>query len=316
MSNTGVESRKSKIGGQALIEGIMMKGIYKSAMACRLPDGEIDIEVWDEKNGKNAPWYRKFPIIRGSVNMVTQLIQGYKCLMKSADKQMDDGGEEEMTPFEIWLTEKLGDKMMPILSLFSIAFSLIVAVVLFKFLPTSIASLFKNYVIDNRVLYTIVEGVTKIGIFIAYLAVTSLMKDIRITYMYHGAEHKSIACYEAGDELTIENIKKYSRFHPRCGTSFLFIALFISIFVFSFIPPMEIIYRIGLQIVLLPLVVGISYELIKIAGRYVNPFTKAISAPGLALQRLTTREPTDKQIEVAIAALSPCIPEDLEDDVW
>lgn len=310
------QEHKSRIGGQALIEGVMMKGIYTSAMACRLPDGTIDVETWDEKNGSNAPWYRKTPFIRGTFNFVSSLIDGYKCLMKSADKQMDAEDEEEpQSKLDIWISEHLGEKLMPIVSVISVVFSLILCIFLFKFMPMWISGLLKN-VITNTVILTIIEGIIKIGIFIGYLSVTALMKDIKRTYEYHGAEHKTIACYEAGEELTVENVKKYTRFHPRCGTSFIFISLFISIFVFCFITWSNIFARMALQIVLLPVIIGISYELIRLAGRYDNLFTKIISAPGLRLQRLTTREPDGKQIEVAIAAISPCIPENKEDDQW
>jgi uncharacterized protein YqhQ len=314
------KTHKSKIGGQALIEGIMMKGVYKSAMACRLPNGEIDLEVWDEKDPKKNPWYKKTPFIRGSFNFVSSMITGYKCLMKSADKQLDDDSEEEeMSKFEKWLTDKLGDKLMNIVSIIALVFGLVLSLFLFKFIPTLITKPLAN----SSVLRTIVEGLVKITIFIGYLGVTSLLKDIKRTYQYHGAEHKTIACLEAGDELTVENIKKHSRFHPRCGTSFLLISLFTSIFVFSFIPRFEevsqalkIVYRLLVQTALLPLIIGISYEFIRLAGRNNNALTRFISSPGLQLQRLTTKEPDDKQIEIAIAAVKPCIPDNLEDDQW
>lgn len=314
------KTHKSKIGGQALIEGIMMKGVYKSAMACRLPNGEIDLEVWDEKDPKKNPWYKKTPFIRGSFNFVSSMITGYKCLMKSADKQLDDDSEEEeMSKFEKWLTDKLGDKLMNIVSIIALVFGLVLSLFLFKFIPTLITKPLTN----SSVLRTIVEGLVKITIFIGYLGVTSLLKDIKRTYQYHGAEHKTIACLEAGDELTVENIKKHSRFHPRCGTSFLLISLFTSIFVFSFIPRFEevsqalkIVYRLLVQTALLPLIIGISYEFIRLAGRNNNALTRFISSPGLQLQRLTTKEPDDKQIEIAIAAVKPCIPDNLEDDQW
>lgn len=316
MGNKKTEQHKSKIGGQALIEGVMMKGIYTSAMACRLPDGTIDVETWEEKNGKNAPWYRKTPFIRGTFNFVSSLIDGYKCLMKSADKQMtEEENEENLSKLDKWLNEHLGENVMAVISIISIVFSLVLCLGLFKFLPMWISGFLKT-VITSKILLTIIEGLIKIAIFIGYLAITSLMKDIRRTYEYHGAEHKTIACYEAGDELTPENVKKYTRFHPRCGTSFIFISLFISIFVFCFISWDVMWKRMLLQLVLLPVIVGISYELIRIAGRHDNAFTRILSAPGLCLQRLTTREPDEKQMEVAIAAIKPCIPENKEEDKW
>lgn len=314
------EVHKSKIGGQALIEGIMMKGIYKSAMACRLPDGTIDIETWDEKNGKNAPWYRKTPFIRGSFNFISSLISGYKCLMKSAEKQMtEDDEQEEMTKFEQWLTDKLGENLMGVVSAVAMVIGVVFSLFLFKFIPTLITKPVENH----TVIRTAIEGLLKIAIFIGYIAVTAKSKDIRRTYEYHGAEHKTIACYEAHEELTVENVKKHTRFHPRCGTSFIVITLFTSIFVFCFIPSFaaygktaRIFMRLGIQLVLLPFIIGISYELIRLAGSKNNTFTRIISAPGLKIQHLTTREPDDSQIEVAIAALKPCIPENLEDDNW
>ena len=227
------EAHKSKIGGQALIEGIMMKGVFKSAMACRLPDGTIDIETWDENNGKNAPWYKKVPFIRGSFNFVSSLISGYKCLMKSAEKQLtDDDEEEEMSKFEQWLTDKLGDNIMGIISALAMVIGIVLSLFLFKFIPAFLTKPIEN----QTILRTAIEGILKIAIFVVYLALTGKSKDVKRTYEYHGAEHKTIACFEAHEELTVENIKKHSRFHPRCGTSFIFITLFTSIFVFCFIP--------------------------------------------------------------------------------
>lgn len=310
---------KSKIGGQALIEGVMMKGAFKAAMACRLPNGEIDVEIWDEKNGSNAPWYRKVPFIRGIFNLIFSLKDGYRCLMKSADKQVEEDDEEDMSKFEKWLNDKLGDKIMGIVSAIAMVLGIVISLFLFKFIPTFISKPLD----DMTILRTIVEGLLKIAIFIGYLALTSLLKDIKRTYEYHGAEHKTIACHEAGEELTVENVKKHVRFHPRCGTSFMFIILFISIFTSCFIPKFaelsaaaKIAARLGIQFALIPLIVGISYELIRLAGRYDNFFTRAISFPGIQLQHLTTREPDASQIEVAIAAMKPCIPENPEEDQW
>lgn len=316
----GKEVYKSKIGGQALIEGVMMKGVYKGAMACRLPDGTIDIETWDENNGKSAPWYKKTPFIRGSFNFVSSLVAGYKCLMKSAEKQMtEEDSEEEMTKFEKWLTDKLGENLMSVLSGIAMVLGVLISLFLFKFIPTFCTKPLENI----TVLRTAAEGILKIAIFIGYLAVTGMSKDIKRTYEYHGAEHKTIACLEAHEELTVANVKKQVRFHPRCGTSFIFISLFTSIFVFCFIPlffefgkAARIFMRLGIQLALLPFIIGIAYELIRLAGKKCNTFTKIISAPGLQIQRLTTREPDDSQIEVAIAAIKPCIPENQEEDVW
>ena len=273
-------SYKSKIGGQALIEGVMMNGVHKGAMACRLPNGTIDLEVWDKK--PVTAWYRKTPLIRGIFNFVISMKEGYRCLMKSAEKQMDD----EETPED----EKLSDKAMNIIMTVAMILGIVLAVGLFVLI--------------------------KIVIFIAYLGCTALMKDLRRTYEYHGAEHKTIACLEAGLELTVDNVKKQKRFHPRCGTSFLFITLIISILVMCLVPFTIVWQRVIASIILIPVMVGISYELIRIAGRYDNILTRIISAPGLYIQRLTTKEPDEKQIEVAIEAIKPCIPENPEEDRW
>lgn len=324
------EKFKTKIGGQALIEGIMMRGVHKAAMACRLPDGSIDVDTWDVKSiGKDAPWYRRVPFVRGCVNFVSSLYEGYKCLMKSAEKQGDDVVAE--TKFEKWIMKTLGDKAVPVMSGIAIFLALVLVVVLFMFLPMFITGFADAALGGNlplwvkgvdvspampSILKTTIEGVLKIGIFIVYLAVTAKNPDIKRTYMYHGAEHKTISCYEAGDELTVENVKKYKRFHPRCGTSFLFIVLIISILVFSVVTWDTMIKRILLKVLLLPVVCGIAYEIIRLAGKYDNPLTRAISAPGMALQRLTTKEPEAEQIECAIAAIKPCLPENSGEDEW
>ncbi len=299
------ENHKSRIGGQALIEGIMMSGVKKGAMACRLPNGEIDVEIWDKK--PVTAWYRKTPLVRGIFNFISSMKDGYKCLMKSAEKQMDDEEAEE--------DEKLSDKAMGAIMSVAMVLGLVVAVGLFVFLPKWIVNFFDVLTV-NRFVRSFSEGIIKIVVFIAYLASTAMMKDIKRTYEYHGAEHKTIACFEAGLELNVANVKKQTRFHPRCGTSFIFITLIISILVMCLIPFTVVWQRVVSSIILLPLMLGISYELIRIAGRYDNLFTKIISAPGLYIQRLTTKEPDDSEIECAIAAIKPCIPENLEEDKW
>lgn len=308
---------KSKIGGQALIEGVMMRGVDTSAMAVRLPDGTIDVETWPANNGKKAPLYKKIPFVRGVFNFVSSLAEGYKCLMKSADKAMADDEEPE-TKFEKWLDEKLGDKITGVITVAAMVIGVAIALVLFMWLPSVVSGGIAKLVPMNNLAKTIVEGVTKILIFVLYIGLTGLMKDMRRTYEYHGAEHKTIACYEAGLELNIENVRKQTRFHPRCGTSFIFIILFISIIVFTVLrlPWDNTLLRVLCKFALMPFVIGIAYELIRLAGRYDNLFTKIISFPGIKLQNLTTREPDDSQIEVAIASLKPCIPEDKEDDKW
>ena len=317
--NTSGEKFKSKIGGQAVIEGVMMRGIDKAAMACRLPSGEIDLEEWAVKGGKNAPFYRKIPFVRGVFVFISSMIEGYKCLSRSADKQMsaEQDDDEEPSKFEKWVDEKLGDKLMPIITTVSIILGLALAIALFMLLPSGISKLIDKFVVSlSPIAKNIIEGIIKIAIFIGYTSLTALMKDIRRTYEYHGAEHKTITCYEHGDELTVENVKKHCRFHPRCGTSFIFLVLFISIFVSTVFRVSwgNIFVRVLVKIALLPIVMGISYELIRLAGKYDNIVTRVISAPGLWIQRITTREPDGEEIECAIKALTACIPDDPEED--
>ncbi len=349
--------KKTKIGGQALIEGIMMKGVSKSAMAVRLKDGGIDVEDWDNPKPK---WYNKAPFIRGSINFVTSMTEGYKLMMKSAEKSgmLDEEAEEEPTKFEKWLDEKFGDKLTGVVMAIAMVIGVALAVFLFAFVPTALfdwietlmpmvrtnadpatASAFipaaladKQFsfvsAVDISVWQSTFEGVMRMIIFVAYMAVVSKMKDIRRTYEYHGAEHKTIACYEAGEELIVENVKKHTRFHPRCGTSFIILSLLVSILVYTIVPinPAEwfgientllaSLARVAIKLLLLPVVVGIAYELIRIAGRHTNIFTKIMSAPGLWMQRLTTCEPDASQIEIAIAAMKPVLPKEGEDDRW
>ncbi len=305
-NSSGGEKFKSKIGGQALIEGIMMLGPDTGAMACRLPDGSVDVETWKENGGKNAPWYKKVPLVRGCTSFVTSLVKGYKYMMRSAEKQLTE--EEKAAEEE---ASAIFNAMMYI----GMIVGIFLAVGLFVFLPKWIAGLIPG-ISDKRIIRSVVEGVMKIAIFVGYMALISLMKDIKRQFMYHGAEHKTIACHEAELPLTVENVRLQSRFHKRCGTSFIFIVLIISIFVMCFVPFTVTWKRIAASLVLLPLVVGVSYECIRFAGRNDNLLTKILSAPGLAMQRITTREPDDSMIECAIAALTPCIPEDKADDNW
>ena len=333
-------TKKTSIGGQALIEGIMMKGVSKGAMAVRLPDGSIDVEDWDIKPKK---WYNKCPVIRGSINFVQQLREGYSCLMKSADKSgmMDDDSEEEQSKFEKWLDDKFGDKLTGAIMAIAMVIGIALAVFLFLLLPsyifTGIESLLPtepmnalsgllpglpegSYVmvksVDISGWRTVFEGVMKIVIFVAYMWVTSLTKDMHRMYRYHGAEHKTIACYEAGDELTVENVRKYTRFHPRCGTSFLILVVIVSVFLYSVLPWSSTGLRVVFKLLLLPVVMGISYELLKWCGRSDNIATRIIRQPGIWVQHLTVFEPDDSMIEVAIAAVTPVLPEKPEDGKW
>ena len=300
------EKFRSKIGGQALIEGIMMLGPNTGAMACRLPDGTVDLETWEEHNGKNAPWYRKVPLVRGCTNFAVSLKKGYKYMMRSAEKQLTDEEKKE---------EEETSALFTVMMYIGMVIGIVMAVGLFAVLPKLICGHIP-VVKDERILRSLVEGVIKIAIFVAYMALVSLMKDIRRQYMYHGAEHKTIACHEAELPLTVENVRRQTRFHKRCGTSFIFIVLIVGILVMCLIPVMATWKRILAGLALLPLIVGISYEFIRLAGNHDNLFTKILSAPGLAMQRITTREPDDSMIEIAIAALTPCIPQDKTEDKW
>ena len=311
MSKNKDKSFKTSIGGQALIEGVMMRGPQKIAMTVRKPDGDLQVDVWDAP--KKTVWNR-IPIVRGVVNMVVSLMDGYKCLMKSAEISTQGLEEEEPSRFEKWLDEKLGDKMTKVVSVISAVLGFGVAILLFTFLPAFLGGLLKGVL--PRWGLSLFEGLLKIALFIGYLALVSLMPDMKRMFQYHGAEHKTIFCYEAGLELTVENVRKQRRFHPRCGTSFLIIALVLSILVFSVVTWSSPLIRTLLKLALTPLVVGIAYELIKLAGRYDNLFTRIISFPGLQLQHLTTREPDDSMIEAAIASMKPVVPETKGEDQW
>ena len=309
---------KTSIGGQALIEGIMMRGPSKTSVAVRTPDGEIDVKT--EKNAVKFKTVRKIPFVRGVFNMIYSFIDGYKYLTYSAEKAGFDLGEEEPSKFERWLQKVCGEHLMKIIMIIGSVLGVALSLFLFMYIPSLItsffASLFKEGYTDF--LKTLTEGVIKMIIFLIYMAAVSFMNDIKRVFMYHGAEHKSIHCYEKGLDLTVENIKTCSRFHKRCGTSFIFLVLLISIVLFSVLQITwgNILFRVAVKILCLPLVAGIAYEIIKIAGRYDNILTDIISAPGLWLQRLTTKEPDDSMIEVAIEALREVLPEKGEDDKW
>jgi uncharacterized protein YqhQ len=304
--------KKTSIGGQALIEGIMMRGPFLTSMATRMPDGSIEVETWDTHKSGKTPWTRRAPFIRGIFNMVDSMVVGYSCLMKSAEKA---GVEEEPTKFDKWLEEKLGDNLMKVLGGVAVVLGVALAAVLFIFIPTGLSSLLKP-LLGAGIGLSLIEGLIKVIILVGYMWLCSRMKEIHRVFEYHGAEHKSIACYEAGLPLTVENIRPQRRFHPRCGTSFLFLVVFISIIVGSFISWDNPAIRMLLKLALIPVVVGISYELIKLAGRSDGILTRIISAPGMWLQRITTCEPDDSQIECAIAALEAVIPEDENADRW
>ena len=304
---------RTSIGGQALIEGVLMRGPDKQAIAVRDQKGEIIVKVEDRKFTKANYPILGLPFIRGIVIFVGSLIQGVKALMYSADFFPEEEGEP--SKFEKWLNEKLGDaKMEKLVIAASVVLSMCLTVGLFFLLPTFLAGLVDPY-LNSVVVHNLIEGIVKIVIFFLYLILCSKQKDIYRVFQYHGAEHKTIFCYEHGKELTVENVRGESRFHPRCGTSFMILMLLVGVIISMIIPSMNAVIRTVIKIALLPLVVGIGYELIKLAGRRDNAFTRAISAPGVWLQHLTTLEPEDGMIECAIAAFQAVVPPD-ESDNW
>ncbi len=318
MSNNKCNIHRTSIGGQAVIEGVMMKGPDTIATSVRKPDGEIETDIKPcGKVRKNK--ILKLPIIRGCINFFDSMILGVKSLMWSAtffDLEDDSASAENQSKFEAWLEKKLGsEKALNAVIYFSVVLSLLMSVGLFILLPTVIVGFLKD-IIQNHILLTLSEGVVRILILLAYLALVSRMNDIKRVFMYHGAEHKTIHCYEQGLELTVENVRSQSRLHPRCGTSFLLIVMVVSIIVFSFISWSNPLIRLGLRLLLLPVVAGISYEIIKFAGRHDNLFTAILSAPGKWMQYITTNEPDDSQIEVAIASMKAVIPNDRNEDKW
>ena len=310
---SGKEFRTS-IGGQALIEGVMMRGPKKLAIVVRTPDGLV------EKTEELKPLKEKFPIlgwvfVRGVVNFVSSMKIGMKSIMYSAD-HMPEEEQEEPTKFDQWIEKKLGsEKAEKVIITIAVVLGIALSVGMFMLLPTFLAGFAVQY-IENVILRNLLEGALRIIIFLTDLWATTKMKAIRRVWAYHGAEHKAIYCYEKGLPLTVENIRQQSSLHARCGTSFLFIVMIVSILVFSVATWNNLLIRFALRIALLPVVVAISYELIKFAGRYDNILTKIISAPGKALQRFTTREPDDEMIEVAKTALELVIPEDEKEAAW
>ncbi len=305
------ECFKTSVGGQALMEGIMMRGPEKICVAVRKPDGGIDLTYEDVKHHK----WEDIPLVRGAVSMIQNLVLGYRYLMHSADVSMGEEEVEEPSKLDKWLTEHTGPRFQSFLMALAAVTGGMLAIVLFMVLPTAIVG-GVDKLIPLGYGKVILEGILKIAMFVLYLFLCTRMKEIRRVFEYHGAEHKTIACYEAGQELTVENIRQHSRFHPRCGTSFMILVLIVSILLFSILPWISTSLRVVLKLLLLPAVMGVSYELIKLAGRYDNLATRIISAPGLWLQRLTTFEPDDSMIEVAIEAVKPVLPHRPEDGLW
>lgn len=310
---------KTSIGGQAVMEGVMMRGPKKIAIAVRKPDGEIEVAQKPVPKALSRFKWMKWPVIRGCINFFDSMILGVRSLMFSAEFVDIESEPGEQGKIDKWLEDKFGEKLKDYIIYLSVVVSLVLSIGLFFILPSLITDLLKLG--EGSTSKMLIDGGIRITIFLIYLIAVSQMKDIKRVFMYHGAEHKSIHCYEAGEELTVENVKKHTRLHPRCGTSFLLIVMIVSIIVFlivfSFLPDgIGALKRVLLKILLLPLVAGVSYEIIKYAGRKDTCCTRAISKPGMWLQYLTTREPDDSMIEVAIASLTAVIPENKDEDKW
>lgn len=295
--------RKTKIGGQALMEGLAMKGPDKTCIAIRQPDGEIYTEI--KATAKNPT--QKVPFVRGAYAMVMNMAEGVTSIMKSAEIAFPDEAESE-SKFDQWINKKFGEKTGGAITLVAGVLGALLAIVLLMVIPTLITGFIDRFV-DLGPFKAAVEGLLKIGIFILYLFLVTRMQEIRRVFQYHGAEHKTINCYENYGVMTVEGVRKFSRFHPRCGTSFIFIVLIISILVFSFVPWGNTWLRTLLKLLALPVVMGISYEILMFAGSHDNWFCRALSAPGKWIQRLTTFEPDDDQIEVAIVAFTAVAPD-------
>ena len=328
--NKTAEKFKTMIGGQALIEGIMMLGPEKSAVVVRTKDG-MQTKVSPVKKTEGFS-LKKLPFIRGVFNFCKSMKTGVKALMYSADLFAEDDGEtsEKQSKFDRWLEKKLsGEKAQNVMVTVSVVLGIAFSVALFFILPSLIGSVINRWITKNELVRNLLEGLIRILIFLTYMFLVSRMKDMKRVFSYHGAEHKTIRCYEAKLPLTVENARAQTRLHPRCGTSFLFVVMIVSILVFSVATPLlrpitpvfdsgvlNALVRVVLKLLLLPIVVGISYEFNRLVGRYDNWLTHALSAPGMWLQYLTTNEPDDSMLEVGIEALTLVLPEKEGEDRW
>ena len=329
-----MSNKKTSIGGQALIEGIMMRGPKKDAMAVRMKDGSVEVFPMEIKSIKNKCFFFKWPVIRGVVGFIDSMLIGYKAMMDSADKsgyldeleETDENKTEENLVTDEKKEEEAPKKknlLLTVIMIVAAVLAVILCVGLFIYLP-SLAFKGINYLAGGKLIHfqALFEGILKIIIFLGYMLAVSYMKDIKRVFSYHGAEHKTIFCYEAGLPLTVENVREQKRFHPRCGTSFMILMLIVSIFItliFDAIFPWlkDVLWlRTIIKLLLVPVICGLGYELIKICGRYDNFVTRIIAAPGLWIQRITDKDPDDSMIEVAIAAMNDVIPENEEDDKW
>ncbi|WP_251318783.1 DUF1385 domain-containing protein [Flintibacter muris] len=312
---------KTMCGGQALIEGIMMRGPKKQAVVVRKPDGELEIQEKELKFIKDRYPILGWPLIRGVVNFADSMYNGVTALMYSAEFFPEDGEEEEEpSKFEAWLNDRLGsEKFAALITTLAVILGLAMSVGLFFLLPTLLGTAV-TLLTDSMLARNLAESALKVLIFVSYLALCSRMGEMKRVFSYHGAEHKTIFCYEAGLPLTVDNVRVQPRHHPRCGTSFLFMVIAVSILVstvvFAVWPVHNAILRFLAHLAMLPVIVGVSYEFNRWAGRHDGPVTKILTAPGLWLQNFTTFEPDDSMIEVGIRALELVLPEEKGTDAW
>lgn len=301
---------KKTVGGQAVIEGVMMKNEDKIAVAVRKPNGEIEIDKKRMKSWVIDKGLNKIPFLRGGFVLLETMVEGIKSLNFSA-QFFDDEEDVEPSKFEKFLEDKFKEKTNDVLIYFSMFIALVFSVLLFILLPTFLGGILKRFT-DSVMVLNFAEGLVRIGIFLAYVSLISLNKDIKRVFEYHGAEHKSIYCYEEGLDLTVENARGFSTLHPRCGTNFMFIVMIVSMLIYFLFGWPNPLLRVAYRLICIPIVAGISYEIIRIAGKYDNIIVKIISFPGMMLQKITTREPDDEQLEVALCALKAALGEEVE----
>ena len=297
--------KKQSVGGQAVIEGVMMQSKNKRAIAVRKSNGEIVVEKNKIKSWVSEKNIDKIPFLRGAFILIDTMIEGIKSLNFSSEFFTEDIEEDA---FDRFIKRIFKDKANDAMIWISLALSLVLSVGIFILIPTTVGGIFSK-IIDNKLILNLIEGILRLSILFAYIVIISKNSDIKRVFQYHGAEHKSIHCYESGLELTVENARKFTTFHPRCGTNFLFIVMFTSVVLFSFFGWPNPLIRIVMRILFIPIVSGISYEIIKFIGKYNNKFTKIVAYPGMMLQKFTTQEPDDEQLEVALTALKAVINE-------
>ncbi len=309
------------VGGQALMEGIMMRGPKGTAMSLRLPDGKIETQMKDFVSVRKKIKFFNIPVIRGVVSFIESMVFGYKLLMESAEKTSLDFEEEaNESKLDKWISDHFGPKMMAVIGTISAVLGIGLAFLLFMWLPSFAFDLVNDHLAKGAIaeLRAVFEGLIRVVIFVIYMALVARMKEIHRVYMYHGAEHKTIFCFEHGKELTVANIKEEKRFHPRCGTSFIFVTIILSIIVSSIVsvlfPALTEVRAVWMlvKILMLPVIMGVGFEFIQLAGKYPNKFTRLLSAPGLLMQHITTAEPDDAIIEVAIEAMKAALSGEVE----